>query len=281
MAINVRINQKGLFKRKYSVEELAGLRNLAYGVPDQHQRLNEGEIGSFTLLYDPNHIARGIGIYLDGYDVCLKINLPTSRHEIYLFYDLIGAICQRFNTDVFLRDEELESIDDLMHFSKEDDKVCTQALRRAQKEFKKGADNIMLLGAMNPIFLGRDALDEIDGDTVKYGDYLHRLQKVEAYYAAPTLFTKDDILYGVYFADQDNMLIFPKEPYTLSNKDVKEWFVMVSEDMIFVPFNAFIERAKVLCDYDANHFMTIMTKEDSDYLIENHKVDLLPDLKKG
>ncbi len=106
MSVNVRIKQKSLFKKKISIEEIIKLTNLSYGICDENYRLIPDEIGTHTLIYDKNRLARGIDISQDNNETMLTLSLPTTKEEIKLFYNVIDKICTYLKVKTYIREEE-------------------------------------------------------------------------------------------------------------------------------------------------------------------------------
>ena len=90
MSVNIRIMQKGFFRRKkFIIDDLVKLSHLSFGVMDENCQLIPNQIGDHTILFDHKYLQRGIEIYIQNHDICLNLSLPTSMDEIQLFYYLV------------------------------------------------------------------------------------------------------------------------------------------------------------------------------------------------
>lgn len=276
MAVNVRISQKGLFKKKLTVENIAELRNLSYGISDANCCLIENEIGKYTLVYDSKNLARGIEVSFEDTDVLLRLNLPTSRTEIHLFYDLIQEICKKFNTDKFTREGEETNVDLIPTFIQYDDEASCNALVDVKnKLIENNYEQLTIFGVLNPIAIGIESFEEINGDTDKLGIFLNRLQQMDVYYANPKVYQKNEKMFGIYFIGEEITSVVPVKPYILFNQieGINDWYVMIPENHM-IRYEDFINHIVKLCDYDATHIVVNLTKEDIEKLVLNYKTEL-------
>lgn len=276
MAVNVLIKPKGLWKKSITIEELIALKNLGYGISDENCVLEINKVGEYTVLYDPKLIGRGIEVTKEKENILLRLSLPTTLSEIELFYDLIKMICQKLGVKEFLRDEEempLKYIDGCI----EADRLASiKALNDIeQKILNNDTHNFAIFGAINPIFLGKWEIKEINGDLKKLEYLLNRLQQMDAYYANPHLYKRlDGSIFGVYFVGEDILTIVPEKPFILfSNVDnVQDWYVML-QDNTAIKYDDFIKNVKRENEYDDNHFVVLLNKETNEILKEKYAVD--------
>lgn len=276
MAVNVLIKPKGLWKKSITIEELIALKNLGYGISDENCVLEINKVGEYTVLYDPKLIGRGIEVTKEKENILLRLSLPTTLSEIELFYDLIKMICQKLGVKEFLRDEEempLKYIDGCI----EADRLASiKALNDIeQKILNNDTHNFAIFGAINPIFLGKWEIKEINGDLKKLEYLLNRLQQMDAYYANPHLYKRlDGSIFGVYFVGEDILTIVPEKPFILfsSVDNVQDWYVML-QDNTAIKYDDFIKNVKRENEYDDNHFVVLLNKETNEILKEKYAVD--------
>ena len=94
MSVNIRIMQKGFFhQKKFTIEDLIKLSHLSFGVMDENYQLIPNQIGNHTLLFNRKDLQRGIELYIQNHDICLKLDLPASMDEIQLLYSLTSMYC--------------------------------------------------------------------------------------------------------------------------------------------------------------------------------------------
>ena len=107
MAVNIEIKLNG---NKPEINEIAALKDLHYDISDNNYTLEEGQMGQYTILFDPKYIGRGIEVSIENDVMLLRMSLPTTEREIHLFYDLATAICNYIHVNEFVRDDEIVSL---------------------------------------------------------------------------------------------------------------------------------------------------------------------------
>ena len=114
MSVNIRIMQKGFFRRKkFIIDDLVKMSHLSFGVMDGNCQLIPNQIGDHTILFDRKYLQRGIEIYIQNHDICLNLSLPTSMDEIQLFYYLVKVYCEYMDTNEFVKDDWLMDLKDI------------------------------------------------------------------------------------------------------------------------------------------------------------------------
>ena len=78
-----------------SIEEIARLMNLSYGYSDNNYCLIFNKTAKYTILYDEKKVGRGIEVNYEDNSICLSIPLPTTSHDIDIFYKLVKKICDK------------------------------------------------------------------------------------------------------------------------------------------------------------------------------------------
>jgi len=276
MSVTVRIKQKGLFKKKLTIDDIIQLTNLSYGVCDENYRLNRGEKADHTLIYDESKLARGIDLSLEGTDIVLILSLPNSPSEIRLFYDVIEKICKSLRTTSFIREEEQVSLNDKERFIEYDEKASVGGLeelreRIAQMDYHR----FELFGIYNPISIGAKEIKEIGNSLERLEEFFHRVQSLDVYYATPRVFQVDNRLVGIYVIGPDIPSVLPDEPYIVLNQieGVKDWYVMLTEGQT-VKYDDFIKNAKHQEYYDANHKIVTVSEKEISSLLEKYAVKI-------
>ena len=100
MSVRVNIEPAAVFKKPPVIQELL-LPGWEYGTWDKGFSLQPGEIGTNTLVYETDKLARGINLERANYFVSLTHSDPTSRKEIYGFYEYLKKICEKMNVKKF------------------------------------------------------------------------------------------------------------------------------------------------------------------------------------
>lgn len=276
MSVAVRIKQKGLFKKKLTIDDIIRLTHLSYGVCDENYRLKPGEKAEHTLIYDEAKLARGIDLSLEGTDIVLLLSLPNSPSEIRLFYDVIEKICQSLKTTSFIRDEEQVSLRDKERFIEYDEKASVGGLEDLQERITQ-ADyhRFELFGVYHPISIGLKEIKEIGNSLEKLEEFFHRVQSLDVYYAAPSVFKVHDRLVGIYAIGPDIPSVLPDEPYIVLNQieGIEDWYVMLTEGQT-VKYDDFIKNAKNQEYYDANHKIVTVSEKEIQALLEQYAVKI-------
>ena len=216
MSLDVEIIQKGLFKKKLDYTAIIG--NLGYGVYENN-RLAEGKLGSDFIVYDKKRIGRGISIVCSKAEkdkISLRLLSPTCEEEIDAFYGIIGRIANIWKNCEILQDGEMTDKNALKAICEDMKKANNSYLRLMldkNGDFRDGT--VTLFSAMWQLDLGDEDKAEIlaSADIVKaYGDWLHRLQKMDVYYAVPKFYETDGGILGMYFITEDTESVIPLVP---------------------------------------------------------------------
>lgn len=274
MSVNVRIQQKSLFRRKLGIEDIIKISKLSYGICDENYRLEPNQIGDHTLLYDNQKLARGIDVTLEKQDILLQLSLPTSLEEIQCFYDLIQKICKKINTSTFIRDEEIVSITEKELCIRYDAEASIKGLQGNEQEIKEGKFRyFQIFGIYNPISIGKKEIEEINCDLNKFCSFLNRIQAIDAYYAAPRVYKIGEKLVGIYAIGPSIPSIVPTEPYIILNQieGIEEWYFLSNEKT--VPYHDFINHVNKEY-YDANHVIVNLKVDEIEELIEKYSIEL-------
>lgn len=276
MSVSVRIKQKGLFKKKLSIEEIIKITNLSFGVCDENYRLIKNEIANHTLIYDENKLARGIDISLDDKDIILLLNLPTSSSEIRTFYDVIEKICNELNIKQYIREEETVSLNDKEKFIEYDEKGSIAGLESLQKEIEKdNYKSLEIFGIYNPISIGLNEIKKINNSLDNFEEYLNQIQSLDVYYATPRVYKVDGKLIGIYAIGANISSVVPIKPYIILNqiRGIEEWYVMLKEGKT-VKYDDFISNVTQKEYYDANHLIVTLSENEVDLLLDKYFIKI-------
>ncbi len=261
MAVGVLIKDKRILKKKLRIEDFI-LDGMSYGIIDSNFRLDEGKLGTNIVVFDKKDIIRGFEISLSDNGVNLYMSLPTSDAEIKRFYDYIKKICEMLHTKTFIREEEEMNLVDIDGCIDIDIKTSIDALESMEKNIKNNEYKSMyIFGVYNPISLGKKEIEFINRDPKKLGELLHKLQSIDAYYAVPQVFVREENDYlGVYTLLPNVQTIYPFEPTVFMNEDIKvnKWeIIIVAGDNVSgtMDYSKFIENVDKSNIYDADHFL--------------------------
>ena len=276
MSVEVKIKQNSIFKKKLDITDVISLTGLSYGVCDENYRLIPGETAAHTLLYDKNRLARGIDASIDKTDIVLLLSLPTTPFEIHSFYHAVEKICNALKTKTYIREEEKVNLKDNPQFIKMDEEGSVAGLEAISEKLEKDKYNrFEIYGICNPISIGANETKQIGNRLDLFEEYLHRLQSLDVYYAAPRVYRVQNKLVGIYAIGADIVSVVPTEPYIVLNQiqGVEEWYVMLKTGKT-IKYKDFIENIPAKEYYDFNHVIVSLSEQDVDSLIEQYGVDL-------
>lgn len=276
MSVTVRIKQKSIFKKKLSIEEVIDYIHLPYGVCDENYRLIFDEIAQHTLVYDDKKLARGIDVSIEDSDIVLLLSLPTSPSEIRLFYEIVECLCNKLKTKYYLREEETVNVKNNQTFIKYDIQASISALEDLQEKINQDKyKRFELFGIFHPISIGINEIKQIATNLFKFEDFLHDLQKIDVYYAAPKVYKVNDSLIGIYMIGPNIPSVVPNEPYVVLNQieNIEEWYVALEKNKM-VKYEDFFKQCQNKEYYDANHVILTISDNEINDLIETKAVVL-------
>lgn len=276
MSVEVKIKQNSIFKKKLDIMDVINLTGLSYGVCDENYRLIPGETAAHTLLYDKNRLARGIDASIDKTDIVLLLSLPTTPFEIHSFYHAVEKICNALKTKTYIREEEKVNLKDNPQFIKMDEEGSVAGLEAISEKLEKDKYNrFEIYGICNPISIGANEIKQIGNRLDLFEEYLHRLQSLDVYYAAPRVYRVQNKLVGIYAIGADIVSVVPTEPYIVLNQiqGIEEWYVMLKTGKT-IKYKDFIENIPAKEYYDFNHVIVSLSEQDVDSLIEQYGVEL-------
>lgn len=276
MSVEVKIKQNSIFKKKLDITDVISLTGLSYGVCDENYRLIPGETAAHTLLYDKNRLARGIDASIDKTDIVLLLSLPTTPFEIHSFYHAVEKICNALKTKTYIREEEKVNLKDNPQYIKMDEEGSVAGLEAISEKLEKDKYNrFEIYGICNPISIGANEIKQIGNRLDLFEEYLHRLQSLDVYYAAPRVYRVQNKLVGIYAIGADIVSVVPTEPYIVLNQiqGIEEWYVMLKTGKT-IKYKDFIENIPAKEYYDFNHVIVSLSEQDVDSLIEQYSVEL-------
>lgn len=256
MSIDIEITQKGLFRKALDYRTIIG--NLGYGIYENN-RLDEDKIGGEFIVYDKNHIGRGISV-ICGKDeknkVELRMLIPTCNEEIDVLYDMIERICSVWTKCVIIQDDEEIKPSDFSEWRNKMKLFNANSLN-SFLEKSDTMETLALFSAMWQLDMGQEEREKIlaSGEPVKaYGEWLHSLQEMDIYFAMPRFYQTDNGLMGVYFITEDTrsaVPLVPSVPFGLSDGsgkpvEINNWrasFYSITADETIgdMPYDDFIE----------------------------------------
>ena len=275
MSTCIRIKQKSLFKKKLTLDDVVRLTGLSFGVCDETYRLLPGEKADHTLLYDENHLARGIDISFEDTDIVLLLSLPTSPQEIRTFYRITDLICQELKTKTYIREEEPVRVGSEDKFIQYDEKASIAGLEDLYEKIHQDTyKHFEIFGICNPISIGLKEIEKIGSDLNRLAKFLHSVQSLDVYYAAPRVYRIKEQLIGLYAIGPDIPSVVPTEPYIVLNQiqGIQSWYVMINEKTI--RYEDFINHVAKQEYYDANHVIVLLNGKEAALLADTYQTEI-------
>ena len=277
MSVNITIKPLNEDQPLLSVEEIAKLMNLSYGYSDNNYCLVFNKTNKYTILYDEKKIGRGIEINYEDNSICLSIPLPTTSHDIDIFYQLVKKICEKMGVYFIQLDEDMVAVTDIGLKAEDDKDLTMQSLRRIAEAVSTQEHRYMILfGAINPIFIGPNEIREIGDSLDGFDKMMDRLQRIDAYYARPRFYKFDDEkIHGFYFLRDNVPTTVPLNPeYPFQKIENLHSYLVELPDENYIPYDVFINNIGYADYYDAEHITVTLTEEKISYYAENHAVDM-------
>ena len=260
MSVNIRIMQKGFFRRKkFTMEDLIQLSRLSFGVRDENYQLIPNQIGDHTLLFHRKNLQRGIDLYIRNYDICLELDLPASMDEIQLLYSLTRMYCDFMQTNQFVKNDLLMNVKDMDLQMVYDKRTSANALWDLKEKVNDQDSYFEIYGILHPISIGRKEFDYFHEDLDLFGQYLNDKQKTDAYFAIPKIYDVHGKQIGMYALGANIPTILPIKPSMLL-KQIDEWYVFINEKI--VKYHDLMDFLKKFQYYDANHRVFTLSQED-------------------
>ena len=274
MAVEVKIKQKGLFKKKIEIEDMLS-NNLLFGVMDENFRMVPNEKGKYTIIYDPNNLARGLEVSFEKNIIDLRLPLPTAKSDIEMFYNVIKRICNKLKIDSFERYDEVLTLDTIDQLIRDDVDASTRALDDIC--YDKQYETITIFGALNPIAIGSKEKDTIKGSVDNFGKFLKEKQEIDAYYAAPKLYKSDTDIIGIYVITEKVDSIVPLKPKVImnnENQNIKFYTIIGDGTNDVVKYEDFISSVDQSNYYDDEHIIINLSKKEIENILENYKTEI-------
>lgn len=245
-----------------------------------------------------NDLGRGIEVNINGNDICLKRNLPSTLSDIKNFYSLISAICQKIRIDNFYRDNEngfqMVNINNISHFIDLDFNDTIKFLKQLYDMDKK----YCFPCAISPVYLDKEiiksfGIENIDNNeqahnvSFNFEKYLNDKQAVflkKWYYGHFVFYKKNtNFSYGIMELPLNNNSIIPLNPYNniFCNKSIDQIYIgLVYENQEFsIKYTDFIKELseRNIEKYDACNIVANINEEFAAHLIELYgiKKDIL------
>ncbi len=281
MSATVTIDSNCLSDRKLTLRDILP-EELSYGTADEFNRLDEGNEGDYTLVFDPDNIGRGFGISFEGSAVKMHLNYPNSRHDIELFYMMAESICRTQKVDCFEYEGETVTLDRIEEIIQRDIDATVYILQIYADKIRSGeSESITIFGVINPLCIGEKETALFGCDIDQFSRWLNEKQQGDRYYAAPHFYEKPDgSTFGSFAVRAEVPSIIPVKPeipLRLHGQfEVSDWYVMLGYSderksggqLKIIPYHQLVENVAEGEYYDANHIIVNLTNDEVAELLE-------------
>ncbi|MGN0542368.1 MAG: DUF4299 family protein [Acutalibacteraceae bacterium] len=276
MSVEARIKQNSIFRKKLNLGDIIKLTDLSYGTFDGNYILIPNETSNHTLIYDEKRLARGIDVSFDGSDIVLFLSLPTSSFEIKSFYEIIEKICAELKTTSYYREGVKVNLNDNDRFISADEEGSICGLKSIQENIEENKYKLFdIFCVYNPISIGYKELKQINNSLENFENYLHDIQSLDVYYAAPRIFKVEDKLIGIYAISPNIPSVVPTEPYIVLNQiqGIEDWYVIFDKGKT-IKYDDFINNINSKEYYDARHIIALLNDNDINDLVNKYCIEI-------
>ncbi len=252
-----------------------------YGTYGEGYVLQDAEDESSVIAFDPECIGCGICIEQKDGTITLDLGTITGAQEIRSFYALAARICKLCGASVFSRNGEIASPGQADKYIKEDTEEAEKSLFVMLKKLEGGQEAASLYGALNPVAIGLSDARKLGADAERLGKFLHEKQSVKALYAVPKIFQDPESgeLVGVFALASDIMTVLPDSPQApfYLERPIERWaaYLYISDDEYgYVSYEDLAKRCARLAEYDALHFLTILSDEQIRGFLKKFPLDM-------
>ena len=220
MSIDIVIRQKGLFKKTLPLSVILG-ESLSCGVYDDSYRLDTAsQKGGELAVFDPVHKARGFTVTwkpTERKKLTLRALNPTTDHELRDYYATVERIMTYWNATL--------EVDGFKNVPLQTFLGGLDAMTEHNRRYLEFFTDKILAGDKGPLTLccalwplrfgvkeAQAAKDHPAGAADYLARWLHEMQSVDAYYAAPGYYTEEGGLFGRFAFTVGCRSIFPLKP---------------------------------------------------------------------
>ncbi len=291
MSIEISVKNKSGKSDAPSVSYITG-DIFKYGAFDG-TRLNINKTASdgSICMFNPEHIGRSISVNFGKDQIDLFLPLPTSEEDIDDLYETAKRVADFWSGDAEASENGI--VFDPYNSMELADAAKAESLRKYKELIGGKYNNPIIFCALWALYLDDDDIKILadGGDLAAFRDYMHRMQNIDAYYAAPNICkTKySDDLFGLYVFTQGVVSIVPsvpRVPYGAVNPKtgeplvIDDWYICLysySEEKILghVMYDDFLKslRPEDYYRYDAQNILIKgLTRERIEFMLKKFGV---------
>ncbi|MBN0919505.1 DUF4299 family protein [[Mycoplasma] gypis] len=268
----------GSKKKEFDIKQLAS-EDIEFGYYDNEYRLEEGAFGSPTIFYDKNKIGRGIGIVKEKSKLSFINNVPSTKRDIDLMFELIKKTIEITGAkNVHFDDKKIEIsfLDGLKEIVEGIHKENLYLLEESITQ-SDGDNTVYIYGAKHIVSLGIEEAKKCSKDWKEYENYLHEVQSIDVYYAQPFLTSKNNEIVAFYTLGNEipSSLPFQKDFFIDKENNVSKFkicFFDVEKQEVFgmIAYEEFLKNIDTTKKHDAQRFIIELNIDEMKSLIEKY-----------
>ncbi len=277
MSINITIKPLNEDDILLSIPEIAEMAGLGYGYSDNNYCLVDRVTGSYSLLFDEKRIGRGFEVWYEGTDLCLRMPLPTTGHDIDTFYSLVEKLCKKMGVYFYQCNDETMAITDVYETVDLDKETSLRAIRHIAQAVDSGVHKYMIIfGAVNPVFIGESEIKEIDDNLDNFDSLMDRVQRKDVFYCNPRFYQMGDgKLRGIYFIRDNVPTAIPLvADYPYQKVENLHSYLVQLPDENYILYNDFVNNIPYAEYYDAGHITVNLNEKMIQDYVDNYAVDI-------
>ena len=267
MAREVFIHNARLFKKSLSLAEIIGESKYDVSYLDENMRMTSQKSESgVTLLSGRSKLGRGVQVVEnDKNTVHLAVNLPCTKEDIQMLYNLSRRIASLWKADSIMVDDTKVSLTEIEKMEEHDIAMNKGLLSDAPSVF--GDDYATLYCVTLPICIPVKQLQSYSEDYQGFSQYLDERQRLGAFYSCPNFYSLDGEIVSIYVGLSNGAFILPNKPQMSFMNDGKE--VPCDRALVAIPevfpdekiskldYQTFVDRIpkEKLSEFDCQHML--------------------------
>lgn len=267
MAREIFIHNARLFKKSLGLAEIIGENKYEVSYLDENMRMTSQKSESgVTLLSDRSRLGRGVQVVeSDKNAVHLAVNLPCTKEDIQMLYNVSRRIASLWKSDSIMVDDSKVSLTDIEKMEEHDIAMNKGLLSDAPSVF--GEDYATLYCVTLPICIPVKQLQGYSEDYHGFSQYLDERQKLGSFFSCPIFYSLDGEIVSIYVGLSDGAFILPNKPQMSFMNDGKE--VPCDRALVAIPevfpdekiskldYQTFVDRIpkEKLSEFDCQHML--------------------------
>ncbi|UVD79085.1 MULTISPECIES: DUF4299 family protein [Myroides] len=286
MAIEIRIKQKGLFKKAINLAVIESLFDnpVLLGCRDLNsayvlEELRDSQIEEINIVaVNPKQIGRGFILSKDAKDLKVSLNVPATEQDITDFFHCIESACKLFKVHTFILDDEKEiELAGLNELKQDIQAWNNNYLLEQVAQLQQKQMTFVVFGGYNPIYISSATLDHwvklpVEELTDTFKQFLHQKQSEDLYYMKPMFYqNQQGEILGAYSLTLGVSSIVPKQAFVpVITSGLPDGIKPTHWQLALVMLSEKQEPTIKYIDYDS--FVKVINQMNLEHYDENHYI---------